>query len=350
MMNSFQLFLKRCARITIAPGQEAAQIVLNRCRLGGWILNWLATAFSTYWIGEVLWPSWNFIIGILAVALVTAFPLMLIESVVFHLIGRALGGSGRWDILVALFGYSAVPGSVLALILGGAIAGYVRIFGSIRFHLAFIFLFLLALLVAVITGLVILRHGLGANYRLSARRAWLMIIAGSLVLLLGESVLRAPYIAKRPIPVDNIIAMMELPAPPMVTVGDAAKHWGFEYTANLQYYRKLPIQRGDVLIYRDRNEHYRMGRILGLPGELAGLENGHLVVNGLRFVESWPTGGDLTIPPRLIGSDEYFACTDKRSADPAAGSRFHEIVKRDQILGPVLKINIALLRLLFGQP
>jgi hypothetical protein len=348
MTDGLLLFLHRCRRIAITPGQETEQIVLNRFRLGGWILHWLATSVSTYWVGEAFWPGLNSVPGILAIALAAAFPLMLVEAFVLHLAGRLLGHGGRWDVLIALCGYAAVPGAVLAIVFVGAIIGYTHTFGPIRFPLAFIFLFILALIVAVITGLVILRHGLGANYRLSARRAWILAILGSLLLSMGESMLRAPYITKGAVPIANILAMPQIPAPPAITAGGATGRLAFEYAANLRYYRKFDIRRGDIVIL-DINGHYRMGRILGLPGEQAGLQDGHLLVNGSRMAEPWQTVGELSIQSKQLGTDEYFIYTDERKQDPDSGLRFPAAVKRDRILGPALKMNIALLRWIFGQ-
>jgi hypothetical protein len=331
----------------IAPRAEAEQIVLNRFRLGGWMLNLFVSAISTRWIGEALWPGWNSMAGTIAVALVAAIPFVLIETFALHIAGRLLGNKGRWDVLVALSGYAAVPFFTLVLILGGAAAIYTRAFGSNRIHLAFILLALLALLVVVITGLVIGRHGLGANYGLSGRQAWLLTILGALVFSFGETALRRPFVEKKPIPVADLEAMPQMPAPPLITTGGAARHLAFEYAVNLQYYRRLPVRRGDIVIFRSRDGHSHLGRILGLPGERAGLQNGRLIINGAPWIEPWKTEGDLSIQSRLIGSDEYFIYPDKRRTDTESHARFPEIAERNQILGPVLQMDIALLRLAF---
>ena len=333
----------------IAPRAEAEQIVLNRFRLGGWLLNWFVSAISTRWIGEALWPGWHSMTGLIVVALVAAIPFLLIETFALHIAGRLLGSKGRWDVLVALSGYAAVPFFTLVLILGSASAIYTRVSGSNRFHLAFILLAMLALLVVVITGLVISRLGLGANYTLSARRAWLVTILASLVFSLGETALRRPFVEKIPIPVADLEAMPQMPAPPLITTGGAARHLAFEYAVDLQYYRRLPVRRGDIVIFRSRDGHSHLGRILGLPGERAGLQNGRLVINDVPWIEPWKTAGDLCIQPRLFGPDEYFIYPDKRRTDSGSRARFPEITGRNQILGPVLRTDIALLRLAFDQ-
>jgi len=352
MMTGFRLFLRRCVRITVAPGREVDQIVSDRTRLGGWLLGWLVTALSMLWVGEALWPVWNSVAGYLGVALLAAAPWILIQGGMLHLAGRLMGGRGRWDITVALCGYGTVPFLALALILGGGIAVYVRVFGPIPFHLASILLLVLALLVTMITGLVIVRHGLSSNYGLSARRAWLVTAVGALVFTLGNNALRGGYVTRCAITVANLAAMPQIPVPLVAAGSGEARRLSLEYAANLRYYRETAIRRGDILIFRGQDGHGWMGRVLGLPGEQAGLQNGHLVVDGALQLEPWQTSGDLTIPPRQIGPDEYFLWTDERTPDLelATESRFPAIAKRDQILGPVLRLDVVLLSWVFGQP
>jgi hypothetical protein len=350
MTGRFRLFVHRCVRIMIAPGQEAEQIVLNRCLLGGWILNWLVSAIGMRWAGEVLRPGWSSFAWIIALALVAAVPLVLVESLILHLAGTWAGNRGRWDNLVALCGYANVPSVVLILILSSAIPISMRVFGVNRFHLAFMLLCVLAFIVAAITGLVILRHSLTANYGLNARRAWLIAILGFLVITPMESALRMPFIKKMPISIANLLAMPQMPTPPVITAGGTAKHLNFEYAINLQYYRKLAIRRGDVVVFRGRDEHYRMGRILGLPGEQAGLQDGKLVINGAKWTEPWQASGSLILPPEKLSPGEYFISTDERSTSPASNAQFQAVVDKDQILGPVLQTDITFLGWMFDQP
>lgn len=350
MMSGFRLFLRRCVRIMIAPGQEVEQIVSGRARLGGWFLGWLVTALTTLWVGEALWPAWNSMAGYMSIALLAATAGLLIQSAALHAAARLLGGLGSWNTTVAIGGYAAVPFIALALILAGGMAVYVRSFGPVPFHLASILLLMLALLVVIITGLVIMRHGLSANYGLNARRAWAVTAVGALVFSLGGNALREGFLEKCAISSANLTAMSQIPFPFAAAGGDEARHVSLEYNANLRYYRTIPIRRGDVVLFHGPDGHGWMGRILGLPGELAGLQDGQLIVDGARQPEPWRITGNLTIPPQKLGPDEYFLWTDDRTPnlELTVESRFPRTAKKEQILGPTLRLTAVLLNWIFG--
>jgi len=350
MMSGFLLFLRRCARMMIAPGQEVEQIVLGRARLGGWVLAWLATAVTTLWVGEALRPAWNSTAGYLSIALLAAAAGLLIQSLALHVAARLLGGPGSWSTTIAIGGYSVVPLIALVLIVGGGMAAYVRLFGPVPFHLATLLLLLLALLVVIITGLVIMRHGLSANYGLTARRAWAVTAAGVLVFSLGGTALRKGSLEKCAITSANLAAMSQIPSPFAAAGGDGARRLSIEYNANLRYYRKIPIRRGDIVLFHGPDGHGWMGRILGLPGEQAGLQDGQLIVEGVLQPEPWRKAGALTIPPQKLGPDEYFLWTDDRTPnlELAVESQFPRTIRRDQILGPTLRLPAVLLHWAFG--
>ena len=352
MTDGLWLFLRRCRRIMTAPTQEAEQIVLERTRLGGFILGWLVSVPGTLWVGEALWPGWHSMAAYLMVALLAAVVSLLIQAGVLHLSSLALGGHGRWDITVGLFGYAAVPLIALALILGCGLAVYVRAFGSVPFHLTAMLLFFLALLAVMITCLVIMRHGLSANYGLSRRRAWIVTAAGVLVLALGGGWLRGKFVESCGITAANLTAMSRAPVPFAAAGGEDAWHFSTEYAANLRYYRTALIGRGDVIIFRGDDGHGWLGRVLGLPGEQVGLQDGHLIVDGVPQPEPWRTAGDLTMPPRRLGSNDYFLWTDDRTPKLklAVESVFQGVVKREQILGPPLRLDAALIGWIFGKP
>jgi hypothetical protein len=352
MTDGLWLFLRRCGRITTAPTQEAEQIVLERARLGGFILGWLVGVPGTLWVGETLWPGWNSMAGYLMVALLAAAVSMLVQTSVLHLASRVLGGRGRWDNMVALFGYAAVPLIALAFILGGGLALYLRAFGPIPFHLAGILMFFLALLAVMITCLVIIRHGLSANYGISRRRAWVVTAVGVLVFALGGASLRGKFVESCAISFANLTAMARTPFPFAAQSGESAWHFSKEYSANLRYYRNAPMGRGEVVIFRGDDGHGWLGRVLGLPGEEVGLQDGHLTVDGVQQPESWKTAGDLTMHPRRLGPNEYFLWTDDRTPNLklAVESTFQGVVKRERILGPPLRLDAALIGWIFGEP
>lgn len=95
-------------------------------------------------------------------------------------------------------------------------------------------------------------------------------------------------------------------------------------------------QRGDVVAIRTSGiSILYMKRIVGLPGETVAFHQGHAFINGTLLAEPYVKYGcDWELPPRLLGSDEYYFVGDNRSM-PAAD---HEkgVAKRDRIVGKVL--------------
>ncbi len=76
-------------------------------------------------------------------------------------------------------------------------------------------------------------------------------------------------------------------------------------------------------------------RIVGLPGETVGFENGHVVVNGNVLDEPYEkTSCDWNVPPVQLGPDEYYVVGDNRVM-PAENHVFGKTT-RDRILGKVL--------------
>jgi hypothetical protein len=345
-------FLRRCGHLTVAPGETAEVIVLSRAHLGGFLLGWVGALPGVLWVGEALWPNWNWIPGYLLAGLLAAVVQLLIQASVFHLLGKLLGGRGRWDTMVALCGYAAVPFLTWALLVGGGLAVYVRLLGPLHFHLAGFLLFLLSLLVVIVAALVILRHGVGSNYGLSGGRAWLATLAGALVLLLSGGLLSGKFVARCSVTSANLQAVSLTPVPLAAEPGEDGLRLSIEYRANRRYYREVPIRRGDLVLVRGNDGRDWIGRILGLPGEEAGVEQGRLVIGGQPWPETWRIRGTLTIPARRLGPNEYFFWTDDRTAGLrlALSSEFPGAVQREQILGPPLRVYSIPMRWWLGEP
>lgn len=103
------------------------------------------------------------------------------------------------------------------------------------------------------------------------------------------------------------------------------------------------IRRGDIVVFNSPTSDEKLiKRIIGLPGETIGFENGNILVNNTRFIESGdkaetdygqPVG---TVPPEALsgtrlGEDEYFVMGDNR--DVSYDSRSFGPIKRYSILG-----------------
>ena len=102
-------------------------------------------------------------------------------------------------------------------------------------------------------------------------------------------------------------------------------------------YRFHEPQRGDVVAIRLRaGEHIMfMKRIVGLPGEMVGFHEGHVVVNGQVLDEPYlKRVSDWERPAEKVQADEYFVVGDNRSMLQTE----HEFgcAKRSQIVGRVM--------------
>ena len=82
-------------------------------------------------------------------------------------------------------------------------------------------------------------------------------------------------------------------------------------------YRQTPPQRGDVVAIwmRENSRHaVLMKRVVGLPGETVGFQNGRVVVDGVPLDEPYVQyPSDWNRDPVRCGSDEYFVVGDNRS-------------------------------------
>jgi signal peptidase I len=95
-------------------------------------------------------------------------------------------------------------------------------------------------------------------------------------------------------------------------------------------------QRGDVVAIPMPGEHVLlMKRIVALPGETIAFHQGKLVINGTVLDEPYmKLGCDWEMPPRQLGSDEYYVVGDNRSMP----QEFHPQGRspRNRITGKVL--------------
>lgn len=84
---------------------------------------------------------------------------------------------------------------------------------------------------------------------------------------------------------------------------------------NLLKYKGRDPARGDVVIIRPAGRRvYYLKRILGLPRETVGFEDGRLLINGESHDESYlAEKGRWTMSPVMLKDDEYFVAGDNRS-------------------------------------
>jgi signal peptidase I len=101
-------------------------------------------------------------------------------------------------------------------------------------------------------------------------------------------------------------------------------------------YRFEPIERGDVVVFwypLDRSKSF-IKRVIGLPGDVVELRDGHLYLNGDQMDEPYVPASYLdgqSYPARTLSPDEYFVMGDHR--DSSNDSRMFGPVPRDYIYG-----------------
>jgi signal peptidase I len=95
-------------------------------------------------------------------------------------------------------------------------------------------------------------------------------------------------------------------------------------------------RRGDVVSIRYAGPHVvLMKRIVGLPGETIEFIHGTVFINGSPLAEPYKKNpSDWTLPPEMIGQDEYFVVGDNREMPPH--DHVFGRVERARILGKVL--------------
>lgn len=101
-------------------------------------------------------------------------------------------------------------------------------------------------------------------------------------------------------------------------------------------YRFRPIDRGDVVVFRyplDPSKSY-IKRVIGLPGDVISIRDGHVYVNGAALSEPYVPRkyvDDQTYPPVRVEAHHYFVLGDHR--DSSNDSREWGTVPREYIYG-----------------
>lgn len=101
-------------------------------------------------------------------------------------------------------------------------------------------------------------------------------------------------------------------------------------------YKFMGPRRMDVVLFRRADQSENVKRVVGLPGEILVIQNGHIYIDGV-LLDS-PEISDIALPgiaqnPVELGEDEYFLIGD--NTDSSEDSRFENVgnVKKSQISG-----------------
>lgn len=117
---------------------------------------------------------------------------------------------------------------------------------------------------------------------------------------------------------------------------------GQEVLVNRLLYRLSAPRRGDVVVFLpngNKNSHYYIKRVVGLPGETVQIIGGYVYINGelLDEDESYDKIADAGIAQVEIqlGSDEFFVLGDNRNNSEDSRSGNIGPVKKETIAGKV---------------
>lgn len=126
-------------------------------------------------------------------------------------------------------------------------------------------------------------------------------------------------------------------------IGDSmepALHNGQEILMNRILYRISMPKRGDVVVFLpngNKNSHYYVKRVVGLPGETVQIRDGNVYIDGVLLAENEQF--DKMIDPGiaqnelLLASDEFFVLGDNRNSSEDSRSGNIGAVRKDTIIG-----------------
>lgn len=127
------------------------------------------------------------------------------------------------------------------------------------------------------------------------------------------------------------------------TVGDSMKpvlENGDVVLVNRIVYNASKPKRGDVIVFKpkgNKNSHYYIKRIVGLPGESIEIIENSIFINGEKLEEDYQTtnidDAGVVTEKLTLGSDEYFVLGDDRENSEDSRNADVGNVKRDYIYG-----------------
>ena len=121
---------------------------------------------------------------------------------------------------------------------------------------------------------------------------------------------------------------------------EPALHNGQEVLVNRFLYKLFSPERGDIVVFLpngNKNSHYYLKRVIGLPGETVQIIGGYVYINGelLEEDECYDKIADPGMAENeiILGIDEYFVLGDNRNNSEDSRSGNIGIVDKDNITG-----------------
>ena len=146
----------------------------------------------------------------------------------------------------------------------------------------------------------------------------------------------------------SIIEAFKIPSGSMIPtlqIGDYLLVNKLSYGIRLPFvkdtiYEYSKPKRGDIVVFLpngNKNSHYYLKRVIGLPGETVQIIGGYVYINGelLEEDESYDKIADPGIAENeiILGIDEYFVLGDNRNNSEDSRSGNIGIVDKDNITG-----------------
>ena len=126
-------------------------------------------------------------------------------------------------------------------------------------------------------------------------------------------------------------------------IGDSmepALHNGQEILMNRILYRISTPKRGDVIVFLpngNKNSHYYVKRVVGLPGETVQIREGSVYIDGVLLSEGEQfdkmIDAGIAQNELLLASDEFFVLGDNRNSSEDSRSGNIGAVRKDTIIG-----------------
>ena len=99
---------------------------------------------------------------------------------------------------------------------------------------------------------------------------------------------------------------------------------------------KKIFDRFDIVVLKNEEDELVVKRIIGLPGESIGCEDGKVYINENILKETYVSSKTSTFSIQKIPKDKYFVMGDNRSN--SIDSRVYGPVKTEKIVGKVIKV------------